>query len=371
MGSRSYNCQYPGGCPSKARRFGLCEAHAEGAVPAASPAEQLKADRERQVALGEVARLRIQYGQALKTIGQLEKEIGAVKALSQGLSPLTIEPKEPSGTSEATVVLVASDWHIEETVGAEVGGLNRYTLEIAESRAKNFFSSSQRLIRLLQQDVKISTIVLALLGDFITNDIHGAENAEKNSLAPTDAIVTAQNWLIGGIEFLLEHTDCDIVLPCHSGNHARTTQTTRFGAENGHSLEYLMYLHMAAYFRHESRVKFLIAEGMHSYLDIYGRTVRFHHGHSIRYAGGVGGIYIPTNKAIAQWDKGRRADLDVFGHYHQLIFAPKFVCNGSLIGYNSFALSIKADYERPQQALFVIDKKRGRTANWPILMKGD
>jgi hypothetical protein len=69
-------------------------------------------------------------------------------------------------------------------------------------------------------------------------------------------------------------------------------------------------------------------------LQIYDVTVRFHHGHSIRYAGGVGGIYIPTNKAIAQWNKGRHADLDVFGHFHQLRDGGNFICNGSLIGYN-------------------------------------
>ncbi len=361
----------------KALRGGLCrkcrgraDRTTEQTPHIITPAEQIERDRELVRARGDLAAVRLKYGEALKSLDRVEHELAAVTAMAQGVAPLEITPKESSGTSEATVVIVASDWHIEESVGAEVGGLNRYNLEIAESRAKNFFASSLRLVRLLKQDVTIHTIVLALLGDFITNDIH-EEQVEKNSLTPTNAIITAQNWLIGGVEFLLEHTDCDIVLPCHSGNHARTTKSTRFGTENGHSLEFLMYLHMAAYFRHEPRVKFLIAEGMHSYLNIYGQTIRFHHGHAIKYAGGVGGIYIPVNKAIGQWDKGRRADLDVFGHYHQLIFAPKFVCNGSLIGYNSFALAIKADYERPQQALFMIDKKRGKTAMWPVLMKGD
>ena len=129
-----------------------------------------------------------------------------------------------------------------------------------------------------------------------------------------------------------------------------------------------MYCNLADHYRHEPRIKFLIAEGMHSYLDVYGQTIRFQHGHAIKYNGGVGGIYIPVNKAIAQWNKARHADIDVFGHFHQNIFAPNFVCNGSLIGYNTFALSIKADFEHPKQAMFLMDKKRGRTAMWPILL---
>lgn len=309
------------------------------------------------------------YRSALDTIAALEHEREAFGALREGVKPFTIRPSHPSGTSEGTVVLVASDWHMEERVGGEVGGLNRYSPEIAQTRAAQFFASGLRLTRLLQQDIKIQTIVLALLGDFITNQIHEAENAETNALLPTQAIVLAQNTLISGIDFLLEHTKADLVLPCHSGNHARTTKRTRFSAEYGHSLEYLLYQHLAAYYRNEPRLSFLIPEGLHSYVRIYDQTVRFHHGHAIKYQGGVGGIYIPVAKSINQWNKARHADLDVFGHFHQLRDGGNFICNGSLIGYNGFALSIRADFEPPKQALFLMDKKRGRTCLWPILVE--
>ena len=36
---------------------------------------------------------------------------------------------------------------------------------------------------------------------------------------------------------------------------------------------------------------------------------------------------------------------------------------------NAFALSIKADFEPPKQALFLMDKRRGRTCTWPILFQ--
>jgi hypothetical protein len=111
-----------------------------------------------------------------------------------------------------------------------------------------------------------------------------------------------------------------------------------------------------------------VPDGPHSYMDIYDMTVRFQHGHMVKYGGGIGGIYIPVNKAIAQWNKARHADLDVLGHFHQLRDGGNFFVNGSLIGYNSFALSIKADYEQPKQGLFLIDKKRGRTCTWPVLL---
>ncbi len=362
-------CRIPG-CTRMQRGHGLCGAHRKDAT---LPGErlidiptQIVADRDKLRVAGELAGLRLKYGQALKTLESQEAALAAMRIFGQGVSTFEITPRLPSGKAEGTVVAVASDWHSEEKVGAEMGGLNTYNLDIATARVTRFFQGLLRLTRLLQQDIRIDNLVLALLGDFITNEIHGAENAEKNLLPPTDAIVFAQNLIISGIEFILNHSKLTITLPCHSGNHARTTLKTRFGTENGHSLEYLMYLHLATYFRKEKRVRFDVAEGMHSYLDIYDQTIRFQHGHAVKYGGGVGGIYIPVNKAIAQWNKGRHADLDVFGHFHQARDGGNFICNGSVIGYNAFALSIKADYEPPVQTLFLIDKDRGRTCKWPI-----
>ena len=336
-------------------------------------ADQVTADRAKTVERQTESGLKLKYQHALKTIDTLEAQIGALDYLKAHVEPVTIAEHFGSGTSEACPLLVASDWHVEEVVGNELqGNLNRFNPDIAEARAKTFFQAGLRLVKLLNQDVSIRQVVLALLGDFITNQIHGAENAEKNAMLPTHALVFAQNLLIGGIEFLLNHSDYELVIPCHSGNHARTTLKTRFATENGHSLEYLMYLHLAAYFRNEPRVKFIIADGYHSYLPIYDQTVRFHHGHGLRYLGGIGGLTIPANKAIDQWNKGVWADLDVFGHYHTLFDGRNFLSNGSLCGYNAFALSIKAPYQPPMQWLTLFDKKRGRTASWPIMFpEGD
>jgi hypothetical protein len=316
----------------------------------------------------EVTALRQRYEESLRTIERQQKELRIVSQLENNLETFIIEPKKPSHTGEGTVVWVGSDWHIEENVGAEVGGLNTFNLDIAQKRVTRFFQAGLRLTNLLRQDIKIDTIVLALLGDFISNDIH-EEFSDITELQPIHAIVRAQNMIISGVEFVLANSNYKLVIVTHSGNHARTTRTTRFAAENGHSLEYLMYLHLSAYFRSESRVTFVIPESYHSYMTIYGKTLRFHHGHAIKYGGGVGGIFIPTYKAISQWNKARHADLDVFGHFHQSKDGGNFISNGSLIGYNAFAISIKGDFEEPKQALFLIDKKRGRTCTWPILVQ--
>ena len=346
----------------------LRQAEFQARMPQATPEEALRTDILTHQTKAQERDLKARYKDALERLDQQQKALDALQKLQERPhEPLIIEPKFASSTSEATVITPASDWHLEERVGAEVNGLNTFNLEIAEQRVKEFFSHSLRLVRLLEQDVKIPHWVLPLLGDFITNDIHEAESSELNEIPPIEAILLAQTWIISGLDFLLNNTTQKFTVPCHSGNHARTTKTTRFSAENGHSLEYFMYSNLARHYAGNERITFDLPAGIHSYVNVYGRDIRFHHGHAVKYGGGVGGIYIPVNKAIAQWNKGRQAYLDVFGHFHQQRDGGNFICNGSLIGYNGFAMSIKADFERPRQVLFLEDKKRGRTCVWPIL----
>lgn len=344
-------------------------AEAKASSEAKAAARLIDADRVKRAHEAEATILKNKYNQAVATIADQIRQLETFEIFDKGLAPFAIKPKEGSGTSEGTVVAVASDWHVEERVGKEVGGLNRYDMGIARDRATRFFQGVLRLTRLLQQDVKIDNLVLALLGDFITNQLHEANDAEKNGALPVDAMLFAENLIVSGLEFLLDHSKLSLTIPCHSGNHARTTKKIHWSTENGHSLEYMAYTHLAKVFSREPRVHFIIPNGYHSYVQVYDQLIRFHHGHAIKYQGGIGGIFIPAFKAVAQWNKAKKADLDVFGHFHQSKDGGNFLSNGSLIGYNGFAVSIKADFEPPQQTLFLMDKKRGRTCRWPILLE--
>ncbi|MBT6691357.1 hypothetical protein HOB10_03430 [Candidatus Parcubacteria bacterium] len=299
---------------------------------------------------------------------ELQAKLDAVVQLRQTPQTMTIRPSK-AGTTEATAVISASDWHVDETVNpATVSGLNEFDPDIAIARGKKFFSNSTKLVRNAQRDARIKTIVMALLGDFISNTIH-EELQENNSMLPAEAIWFVQNMLISGINFLLNHSKCDLVIVCNVGNHSRMTKRVHYSTEQGNSLERYMYYNLALHFRGEKRVEFIIADGYHTYMDVYGYMLRFHHGHAIRYGGGVGGITIPVNKAIAQWNKARRADVDVFAHFHQYHNMANFVCNGSLIGFNAYALNIKASYEPPQQNFFLVHRGKGKGLSAPIWLE--
>jgi hypothetical protein len=270
-----------------------------------------------------------------------------------------IRPHKGSG-GEATIVALLSDMHLEETVKPEnTNGLGNYNLELAEKRFDQYFRVLLHLIQLEQKNTEIRTLVLAILGDAISGDIHD-ELLETCSLQPMQAVIKAQDWIVSGINFLLKNSKLNIVLVCHSGNHARTTKKSRHTTEPGHSLEFLMYNNLQRLFAHEKRTKWIVPEGYLSYLNVYGTKLAFHHGHNVKYGGGVGGITISMNKAIAQWNRSKQADIYCCGHFHQVFDGGNFVVNGSMIGYNAFAVAIKAAYERPAQIMFAIHSKLGK-----------
>ena len=304
-----------------------------------------------------------------------EKENAIFTELDK-LTPQTIEvsPKAKTGVSESAAVMVWSDWHSEETVLPEqVSGKNEFNLAVFHERFWNLLRGNLAWFRINAAATTIKTIVLALLGDFITGSIHD-DLMEGNQLQPAQAIHNVFSYLVKAIDYVLDNTpkDVELIIPCHSGNHGRMTHEQRIATEAGNSLEYFMYLMLRDHFENNKRVKFIVQNGYHSYVSFFeGRfTARFHHGHQINYQGGVGGITIPVNKAIAQWNKARHADLDVFGHFHTKFDGGNFISNGALIGYSAYAVSIKGTYEEPSQQQFLINREySAKTAVMPVFVK--
>ena len=352
----------------------LNTAKAEKVVGSADQSSHFKTDLENKKIKIESSITKQKYKAALDEIDLLNKRtdiaLGIAEAESRLLHKTLIKPPLKGNDSEATAFMIASDWHIEERVDPKViNGMNEYNPDIARDRAHRFFVNGARLIEIQRNGVNIDTLVLGLMGDIINGYIH-EEFIEDNFMSPTEAILMAEDFIVSGITYLLKNCNLKkIVIPCSFGNHGRTTAKSRIATGYKNSFEWLMYQHLKKYYRDEKRIEFVVSDGYFNYLDVYGFTVRLHHGDYMKYGGGVGGISVPVNKAISQWNKTRWADLDVFGHWHQLIDGGNFICNGSLIGYNAFANMIKASYEPPKQAFFLMDSKRGKTVCAPIYVE--
>lgn len=302
------------------------------------------------------------YDELLDDYNTFRGQCNWLEALRLEFSPsIAIEPDSKTGTGEGAIIAVASDWHVYETIKPErVNGLNTYNTDICRASVENFFNGILAWTGIHRTGLKIKKLVLALLGDFITNMLY-MDHVEENAGPPQEEVLFALRLLCRGIDLLVEHGDFDeIIIPCCVGNHARDQKdTSRASGNTQHTYEWLMYRFMSEFiYADNDRVKFQIADGYHNFLTIYGKDFRFHHGDWIRYMGGIGGLTIPMNKAIHAWNVGRKADFDIFGHWHQTLQPGFFLANGSILGYSPFALKVKGEFEKPQQSLIVIDSKR-------------
>lgn len=300
----------------------------------------------------------------------LKKALEVQTSLAQAPLPPIKRLEFGSGMREATAVFGLSDLHVEEKVkpGDTPTG-NAYNLAIAEYRLSRAFAGVKWLIEKERATSLIRSVLCWIGGDTMTGHIHD-ENKETTAFPPVMTLLWLYPRLLEGIRSLLEDEGIEtLYIVASYGNHGRDTKKPYRVRGAYHSYEWGMYQRLADDLKDEiksGRVKFLADPSAHQYVQVYDFNLHFHHGDEIQYAGGVGGITIPMNKAVAQWDKVRRCDFHHFGHYHQYFDMGNLVGNGSLIGYNGYAMSIKATPEPAQQFFYLLDSKRGKTAKSPI-----
>lgn len=313
----------------------------------------------------EITDLKARLAKYEQLISELESQLDVKAALEENpASQAQMKPAKVTG-GDACAVLMASDWHAEEVVtSASTNGLNEFNLSIAKERIRKFFSASVQLTEIQRTGVEIDHALLWLGGDLMSGFIH-EELSETNELTPTETVIWLKDQVAEGINYLRANFK-HLTIVCNYGNHGRNTKKPRHATGYKNSYEWLLYRVLSDQIT--ENVTWQIADSYFTYVDLYGRMIRAHHGDGLKYQGGVGGLTIPVEKAIASWNKGRVADLDMFGHWHQQMQNPRWVSNGSLIGYNAYAISIKAGYEPPQQTFFLFDKKRGRTITAPIIL---
>lgn len=338
-----------------------------------SDADRLATDAELARLRAEVASYRNRYRAALAQIDR-ERERGdalvALKGITATRPPQRVAKSDKK--HDATMVVLLSDIHCEETVRPEtVNGLNAYDLDVCDARLAEL---QRRFFQMLEHErhlCRVDRVVVWLGGDLISGMIH-PELAEENSLHPLAATRWIGERLRGFLDAVAGEAR-EVVVATSCGNHGRTTDKLRTN-EADTSYEHHLYLTMRAA-ETKPNVRWQLGEGHLNYLDLDGFKVRFCHGHAIRHQGGIGGIHVPLNKAIAAWDVSERADLTCIGHWHQFSWSRigRYVTNGSVIGHSAYAVRIKVPgAEPPCQAAFVVDHgRREVTKAYPLFCDRD
>lgn len=286
-------------------------------------------------------------------------------------------PKRRKGNPPTVSFSLASDLHVEEEVDPQkVGWRNEFSIDIADERLDRFWRNVVRLQKMAGAEADIRQHVAWMGGDFFSGHIH-EDLIESTALTPLQAIQWLLPRFVDGLRRWRKEMDVELLTVLFNyGNHGHLQsimgKTRRVQTAAEHNLDWHLGCLVAKALEEDDGIEVKVAAGQMLYLDlplVDGRTftVCTQHMDGMRYGGGVGGITIPLNKAIAQWDKFRPADLYVGGHWHQRLDTGRAVLNGSLIGYSPFSLWIKGEYEPPQQTFFLVDLERGeKTGVFPV-----
>lgn len=318
----------------------------------------------------EIKALKKQLDQAIKDYQQLSDAYDI--ALNLKSSPVVDSvpsiDRDERNKNEAAVIIQISDGHFGKIIQpSTVNGLNSYNPDIAKKRLDTVAENSLFLIKKERAQTKIDSLVLILGGDFLENSQLHHHSEMTTSLSPMEETLFSRDMLRKFIKTICEYADFKkIVVACTRGNHSRITHKMISSLDYRMNYETILYNILRSDFERED-MQWTIPDSEIAEVEVYGNMLRVIHGHQIKYQGGVGGLTIPLNKYIMRMDQINKADYNFVHHYHNLSYPTNnTTINGSIVGYDPYAMSIGCSYQPPMQSFQLLDSRRGITIKAPI-----
>lgn len=276
-------------------------------------------------------------------------------------------------------MLVLSDLHWGETVAPEqVNGLNEYNLAVARSRLNHVIENCIDVATNHMVNPAYPGMVLMLGGDMISGDLH-EETTITNEVPSMVAVFDLFDHLVQAINRLRDKIGPVMVFTAF-GNHGRTTRKPPFKNAAHTNYDWLLYSMLERHFKASGAqdVRFFNNEAFDNYFKVYDTTFLLTHGDRLGTSGGAGviGILGPVYRGVQRVkatysDLGQPVDCVVMGHWHQYVpLVDEFIINGSLKGYDEYAIGNRLKPQSPVQALWFVHPRHGITFMTPIFTEG-
>lgn len=283
------------------------------------------------------------------------------------MSPPTVRSKR----SQSVPTLFLSDLHWGEYIDKDqTGGINEYDITIANRRLETVVNRAIHILRGSITGEDYPGIILPLGGDMLAGDIH-EELRESNDGTTLAALLDLLRALISQVDLLAREFG-KVYIPCVVGNHGRTTHRPRAKRRNETNLDWLLYQFLAMHFQGDSRVTVDAPTTPEVTYRVFNHTYHLCHGDQLGKGGdGIIGAFGP----IIRGDHKRRAlqsqlnrpyDTLLHGHYHTYAATRRFISNGSLPGYDEYAMACGLGFDIPQQAFWLTHPEHGITFSMPV-----
>jgi hypothetical protein len=286
--------------------------------------------------------------------------------------PKWLHTSTPQKGSPGVPTLFISDFHWGEVVYKNnVNNLNSYNRKIARERVSFVVNSAIDLCTNHMVNPKYPGIVVPLGGDMISGSIHD-ELIETNDGTSIEHVIELVDVLSSAIAKLADVFG-NVFVPCVIGNHSRMYKQYRHKQAVESSFDWLLYNMLEKYFSKDKRVNFLIPSTYDASYKIYNTSYLLTHGDRLGVRGGTGiiGMIGPIARGVQKVkteyaNVKQSIDYVLMGHFHQYLSLKDAIVNGSVIGYNEYAMSGRFSFEKPQQALWFTHPVYGVTFQVPV-----
>ena len=323
------------------------------------------------------------YNASFRDNAKKELVVDAIKEYApnfENIEPVKYLPPtgDTQGSSTQTVVAPLTDTHIGEYVDKEqMLGMNVYSFDIFNRRLYGWATQLLTLVNLRRNSVPIDDIVIPMLGDMISGDIH-EELARSNLDNCMEQMIRGANLIAQALMYLAPHFK-SVRVPCVVGNHGRMTRKPPM-KDKYMDWDFMLYQWVAAFCKNQDNISFSIPKSYVNMVEVNKNRILLMHGDSISGAGSNMSITkaITSLRGVFQYKKNYEVetglgyltdgeplnfDSAMIGHFHRIdeidIGTGELHICGCMKGPDEFALQRLHTATKPKQIVTYWHPKYG------------
>ena len=246
--------------------------------------ERVKLDKKIATLEGETKLYKNLYKKAIAKSASTDLVIKAIKDATEGLPPVKVQKTKKvtakkKATHPQTMVCPLSDTHVGDRVLIEeMNGLNQYNIDIFGRRLYGWTSQIIDLAELRRNYVEIPHLVVPMLGDMISGDIHDELARTNIDNCMNQMIIGA--YMISQALIRLSGEFEDVYVPAVVGNHGRMTKRVP-GKDRNMDWDYMLYQWVASFCKNQPNIKFHIPKSPFTIFPAAGHNILIMHGDSV------------------------------------------------------------------------------------------
>ena len=343
--------------------------------------EQIKIDKKLNTYKTEAAYYKKLYEQMIAESSYEDLFINTIKELTPAfknfelIQPLKFQQGFKRGSHPQSVMAPLADTHIGDNVDYnQMAGLNSYDIEIFNQRLYGWATQVLALVEYRRSFTDIPELVVPLLGDMVSGDIH-EELATTNLDTCMGQMIRGANLIAQALMFLAPHFEI-VRVPCVVGNHGRLTK--KIPSKNKYiNWDYMMYQWIAAFCSNQTNIKFEIPKSLFHVFEICNRKILMLHGDTFKGSSPDIIKNVTAMRAVLQYRNTleeeaiieendswvNQFDSTIIGHFHRVdeidIGTGEVHICGCMKGGDEYALGQLSVITKPKQIVTYWHPKYG------------